>query len=175
MKKLISCIFVDVHISSDGSISIVCQFYPIIPYISHTYKSLLSGIFQVLVDVISLRFAWYLFCFMSKFYIVSNHNDVIKWKHFPRYWLFVRGIRRSTNLPLEVTTPCIVAVLYGVLGYIGPYYNGSRLQKLTNGRCRRINDTREVFPRTMDSPHKGSLMRKQSVDSGCGIDPCYSI
>ena len=24
-----------------------------------------------------------------------NHNDVIKWKHFPRYWSFVRGIHRS--------------------------------------------------------------------------------
>ena len=23
------------------------------------------------------------------------HDDVIKWKHFPRYWLFVRGIPRS--------------------------------------------------------------------------------
>ena len=26
---------------------------------------------------------------------VSNHNDVIKWKHIPRYWPFVRGIHRS--------------------------------------------------------------------------------
>ena len=25
----------------------------------------------------------------------SWHDDVIKWKHFPRYWPFVRGIRRS--------------------------------------------------------------------------------
>ena len=25
----------------------------------------------------------------------DNHNDVIKWKHFPRYWPFVRGIHRS--------------------------------------------------------------------------------
>ena len=25
----------------------------------------------------------------------SFHNDVIKWKHFPRYWPFVRGIRPS--------------------------------------------------------------------------------
>ena len=25
----------------------------------------------------------------------SWHDDVIKWKHFPRYWLFVRGIHRS--------------------------------------------------------------------------------
>ena len=24
-----------------------------------------------------------------------NHDDVIKWKHFPRYWLFVREIHRS--------------------------------------------------------------------------------
>ena len=24
------------------------------------------------------------------------HDDVIKWKHFPRYWSFVRGIPRST-------------------------------------------------------------------------------
>ena len=25
---------------------------------------------------------------------VQNHDDVIKWKHFPRYWPFVRGIHR---------------------------------------------------------------------------------
>ena len=24
-----------------------------------------------------------------------GHDDVIKWKHFPRYWPFVRGIHRS--------------------------------------------------------------------------------
>ena len=24
------------------------------------------------------------------------HDDVIKWKHYPRYWPFVRGIHRST-------------------------------------------------------------------------------
>ena len=28
--------------------------------------------------------------------ISSVHDDVIKWKHFPRYWPFVRGIHRST-------------------------------------------------------------------------------
>ena len=28
------------------------------------------------------------------------HDDVIKWKHFPRYWPFVRGIHRSqVNYP----------------------------------------------------------------------------
>ena len=25
----------------------------------------------------------------------NGHDDVIKWKHFPRYWPFVRGIHRS--------------------------------------------------------------------------------
>ena len=31
-----------------------------------------------------------------------KYYDVIKWKHFPRYWLFVRGIRRSpVNSPYK--------------------------------------------------------------------------
>ena len=30
----------------------------------------------------------------------SSHDSVIKWKHFPRYWPFVRGIQRSpVNCP----------------------------------------------------------------------------
>ena len=31
----------------------------------------------------------------GRWYAVFSHDDVIKWKHFPRYWLFVRGIHRS--------------------------------------------------------------------------------
>ena len=27
--------------------------------------------------------------------LLTRHEDVIKWKHFPRYWPFVRGINRS--------------------------------------------------------------------------------
>ena len=27
--------------------------------------------------------------------VSTNHDDVIKWKHFPRYWPFVRGLHRS--------------------------------------------------------------------------------
>ena len=30
-----------------------------------------------------------------EFLIMTLHDDVIKWKHFPRYWPFVRGIHRS--------------------------------------------------------------------------------
>ena len=28
-------------------------------------------------------------------YYIYHHDNVIKWKHFPRYWPFVRGIHRS--------------------------------------------------------------------------------
>ena len=28
-------------------------------------------------------------------FIILRHDDVIKWKHFPRYWPFVHGIHRS--------------------------------------------------------------------------------
>ena len=28
-------------------------------------------------------------------YMQNAHDDVIKWKHFPRYWSFVQGIHRS--------------------------------------------------------------------------------
>ena len=30
---------------------------------------------------------------------LSVHDDVIKWKHFPRHWPFVRGIHRSRWIP----------------------------------------------------------------------------
>ena len=32
--------------------------------------------------------------------VPTNHDDLFKWKHFPRYWSFVRGIHRSpVNFP----------------------------------------------------------------------------
>ena len=37
-------------------------------------------------------------CLHSK--VSGRHDDVIRWKHFPRYWPFVRGIRwLSVNSP----------------------------------------------------------------------------
>ena len=37
-------------------------------------------------------------CNVSRWLIwgfATTHDDVIKWKHFPRYWPFVRGIHQS--------------------------------------------------------------------------------
>ena len=36
--------------------------------------------------------AW---CHNQDIIILHCHDDVIKWKHFPRYWPFVRGIQQS--------------------------------------------------------------------------------
>ena len=33
--------------------------------------------------------------FIQVFPLQDYHDDVIKWRHFPRYWPFVRGIHRS--------------------------------------------------------------------------------
>ena len=34
------------------------------------------------------------------FWASDEHDDVTKWKHFPRYWSFARGIHRSlVNFP----------------------------------------------------------------------------
>ena len=35
----------------------------------------------------------------TKYVFSREHDDVIKWKHFPRNWPFVRGIHRSRWIP----------------------------------------------------------------------------
>ena len=62
--------------------------------------------YSVILIVFMLKFQlnwlhWNLHCVIYGFiihhiHVVSRkHFDVIKWKHFPRYWPFVRGIHRS--------------------------------------------------------------------------------
>ena len=53
--------------------------------ITHPYH---SGIAQSIIGLYQL-YKW----LDSTSYFI--HDDVIKWKHFPRYWSFVRGIHRS--------------------------------------------------------------------------------
>ena len=38
-------------------------------------------------------------CVVCTYWYPNHHDDVIKWKHFPRYWPFVRGIHRSRWIP----------------------------------------------------------------------------
>ena len=53
----------------------------------------LSRLQKILAPKFSFRDYWHIL------HVVGNillHNDVNKWKHFPRYWPFVRGIHRSS-------------------------------------------------------------------------------
>ena len=47
-----------------------------------------SQTMQFLIDILSYRDAW------LRYKNVTPHDDVIKLKHFPRCWPFVRGIHR---------------------------------------------------------------------------------
>ena len=51
-----------------------------------------SGVKKTLKCPPVLHFVWHMIQYMRGFF---THDDVIKWKHFPRYWPFVRGIHRS--------------------------------------------------------------------------------
>ena len=42
-----------------------------------------------------INFCWWCNCCYRVITQEARHDDVIKWKHFPRYWPFVRGIHRS--------------------------------------------------------------------------------
>ena len=44
----------------------------------------------ILQTTFSIAFIWRKFAYSD-----WDHDDVIKWKHFPYYWSFVRGIPRS--------------------------------------------------------------------------------
>ena len=45
-----------------------------------------------LFSLLLYTFSHFLNCYYESFL----HDDVIKWKHFPRHWPFVRGIHRSS-------------------------------------------------------------------------------
>ena len=77
---------------------------------SHGFKRNLF-VDVITVTILALPFMALLFCHVWDHQIhgklLSNvpipivfsfcHDDVIKWKHFPRYWPFVRGIHRSPH------------------------------------------------------------------------------
>ena len=66
-----------------------------------TFSALWNGSMQTAELQHCLRFLWWdtlpglCISLLDICSITSPHDDVIKWKHFPRYWPFVRGIHRS--------------------------------------------------------------------------------
>ena len=51
--------------------------------------------YWVLFTHISMHMSWVAGTRLGTNSNALDHDDVIKWKHFPRYWPFVRGIHRS--------------------------------------------------------------------------------
>ena len=58
------------------------QYLPQLRMLNLSHNALVNGVYKVTWGIMT-----------------SWHDDVIKWKHFPRYWPFVRGIHRSRWIP----------------------------------------------------------------------------
>ena len=56
------------------------------------------------------------------------HDDVIKWKHFPRYWPFVRGNDRSPVIPRtkasDVELWCFSLICVWINGWVNNHEGG---------------------------------------------------
>ena len=61
-------------------------------------------------------FSWWLCFAVRTVQCIGLHDDVIKWKHFPHYWPFVRGIQRS---PVNSPHKCPVTLSLDVFFDLG--------------------------------------------------------
>ena len=75
----------------------------------------------------------------------TDHGDVIKWKHFPRYWPFVRGIHRS---PVNSPHKCQWrgALMFAlVCAWINGWVNNREAGDLRRHRAHYDVTVREIF------------------------------
>ena len=64
-----------------------------------------------------------------------THDDVIKWKHFPRYWPFVQGIHRSPVNSLHKGQWHRALVFYLICARINLWVNSLEAGKLRRHRA----------------------------------------
>ena len=83
-----------------------------------------------------------------------SHDDVIKWKHFPRYWPFVRGIHRSpVNSPHKGQWRG--ALMFSLIwAWINAWVNNHEA-----GDLRRHHAHYDVIVRRRATDNKGPFMR----------------
>ena len=65
----------------------------------------------------------------------TYHNDVIKWKHFPRYWPFVRGVHRSPVNSPHKGQWCGVLMFSLVCNWINGWLNNREAGDLRHCRA----------------------------------------
>ena len=120
-----------------------------------------------------------------------HHDDVIKWKHFPRYWPFVRGIHRSpVNSPHKGQWRG--ALIFSLICvWINGWVNNSEAGDLRR-YCKLLNQWASyrwfvmvpMIPSVSQSPEFGdkfiSLSDTFFIESlsnlhVCGLDPCVIV
>ena len=91
------------------------------------------------------------------FYYKFMHVDVIKWKHFPRYWSFVRGIYRSPVNSPHKGLWCGALILSLICAWINGWANNGEA-----GDLRRHRPHYDVTVMVTPSLEliKGTLMKK---------------
>ena len=67
-----------------------------LPFLVASLMSLTASLVTIMLQYHVHSCIWH-FPLLCHCYVhfLHSHDDVIKWKHFPRNWLFVRGIHRS--------------------------------------------------------------------------------
>ena len=65
------------------------------------------------INLSAVQYEWIQFCCVLVFFdFIVDHDNVNKWKHFPRYWPYVRGIHRSRWVPLTKAVTRRFAVFF---------------------------------------------------------------
>ena len=82
--------------------------------------------------------------------VISDHDDVIKWKHFPRYWSFVRGIHRSPMNSRHKGQWCGALMFSLICGWINGWVNNRDIGDLKRHRTH-YDVIVMIF--TFNSPH----------------------
>ena len=84
--------------------------------------------------------------------VLFHHDDIIKWKHFPHYWPFVRGIRQSSMNPPHKGQWCRALMFSLIYAWTNGLVNNRDTSDL---RCHRTHY--DIIVMT----HRTSLMRSQ--------------
>ena len=87
-----------------------------------------------------------------------SHDDVIKWKHFPRYWPFVQGIHRSPVNSLHKGQWCGALIFSLICTWINSWVNNREAGDLSrhcdhydvtvttsHGHCNTITNNADSF------------------------------
>ena len=82
---------------SNNPVNNICACGKLQYKLSHFYNTRILSYGYVSIQTYLVYIA---LTFPTQPWVITNHDDVIKWKHFPRYWPFVRGIHWSpVNFP----------------------------------------------------------------------------